>query len=118
MNGDGFRNTAIDAKAIKNSSKSKFALSSSSSASSSCVCDTAYSSFACGGAQTMHYLTTRGVCASRRCEKLTSSMEIVVFSMPMSSKKNKNSSKEMSTLENLGGAISCKVMRVTMGCSR
>jgi hypothetical protein len=41
------------------------------------------------------------------CSEPTSSTEIAVFSAPISSKKYRNSSRQMSTLENFGGAIIC-----------
>ena len=42
--------------------------------------------------------------------QLTSSIVSATFSVPMSSKKNRNSTKLMSTFENLGGAINCLLM--------
>jgi hypothetical protein len=39
--------------------------------------------------------------------QLTSSTVIAVFSVPMSSRNNRNSTKLMSTFENLGGAMTC-----------
>lgn len=114
MNGDGLRNTAIDARDIKNSSKSKFSSPSSSSlSSSSYVCDTANSSFAWRMAKINMHVTTltiqaqRGVGFVTGVGKLTSSTVIAVFSVPMSSRNNRNSTRLMSTFENLGGAIIC-----------
>jgi phage terminase large subunit-like protein len=113
MKGEGLRKTAIDATAIKNSSKSMFGLSSASSSISSYDCETANSNFAC--ADSYQQLQMRFAAIDRehsrevsvRIIALTSSTDMDVLRVSMSSKKNRNSTRLMSTLENLGGAIAC-----------
>ena len=53
----------------------------------------------------MHGSVTAGVCA---CWVLTSSMDMLVLRVSISSKKKRNSTMLMSTLENFGGATSCR----------